>query len=588
MSMMPIWIPRCARRPFRARLAVAALGALSLAALTDCAGAPPQRTAAKARGESGKTAAAPPSSPAAPAAAPPAQPSAVLKTPGQPQPPDGKWLQDEEGRLYFLEQIAKDFAQRMPDGTVRARWGTPITVVKEDDKNYYYKVYKVPDTAVTAAAQPKEPTKEDLAKVAATYRVDLKESDRLRFVPFGNGLPTAGQWRDGFDIADMNGDGQLDIVHCPPRKGFSNPVIFLGDGKGTWQRWRGMKYPEIAFDYGDAVVADFNGDGHPDIALGMHLRGIQVLLGDGKGGFTNWSAGLDFSVPGSKGDEGGFSSKALAVADWNGDGRPDLLAFGEGPRLSSTGGRAAGVVPTSSYGVVIYLNQGDGTWVRKDQGTGAAAHVFGDSLTLGDFNADRHLDFATSSSVQGRKDLLNLGRADGGWDPMELAEVRPGSYINAVHGADFDGDGRTDLAVSYLSYELGVWRTGIDLFYSRPGDRWERRALAVEEGRAGVFGLGSGDLDGDGHRDLVALTGDGRTWIFLGDGKGSFTREKTGVPVFPGGCRGYRVRLKDLDGDGRDEIVAAFAGEGSPLAGDASCPSGGGLTAWHLAPRGQK
>jgi hypothetical protein len=433
---------------------------------------------------------------------------------------------------------------------------------------------------------PKEPSLEDKQKMAATYAVEVPESDRLRFVPFGNGLPTSGQWRDGFDIADMNGDRHLDIVHGPPRKGLSNPIIFLGDGKGNWQRWKNTKYPQLAFDYGDAVVGDFNKDGHPDIALGMHLRGIQVLLGDGKGNFTNWSDGLDFSVPGSKGsDGGGYSSKALAVADWNGDGRPDLLALGEGPRLNISGGRAQGQLASSqAYGVVIYLNQGNGKWLRKDQGTGPV-NLFGDSLTLGDFNGDHRIDFATSSGIQGRKDLVGLGKADGGWDTVTLDQVRPGSYINAVHAADLDHDGRADLVVAYTSFELGVWRTGIDIFYSRPGDKWERRALAVEEERAGVFALTSGDLDGDGNLDLVALTGNGRTWMFLGDGKGSFTREKTGIPPFPGGCRGYHVRLKDLDGDGKDEIVSSFAGEGSPLTTEEGCPSGGGLTAWHLAPK---
>ncbi len=474
---------------------------------------------------------------------------------------------------------------------MRTKWGIPIQVVKEDAKYYYYKVYKEPaGTPAVASVKPKEPTAEDKAKVIETYRVDTGESDRLRFVSFGNGLPTSGQWRDGFDLADMNGDGKIDIVHGPPRKGLSNPAIFLGDGKGNWQRWKNTKYPPLAFDYGDAVVADFNQDGHLDIALGMHLRGIQVLLGDGKGNFTNGSDGLDFLVPGSKaanGEIGGFSSKALAVADWNGDGRPDLLALGEGPRLNISGGRGQGQLVTSqAYGVVVYLNQGNGKWLRKDQGTGTA-NLFGDSLTMGDFNGDHRIDFATSTGVQGRKDLINLSKADGGWEPVTLDQLRPTSYINAVHAADFDHDGRTDLAVAYTSFELGVWRTGIDIFYSRPGDKWERRALAVEESQAGIFTLTTGDLDGDGNLDVVALTGNGKTWIFLGDGKGAFTREKTGVPAFPGGCRGYHVRLKDLDGDGKDEIVSSFAGEGSPLASEEGCPSGGGLTAWHLAPRGK-
>jgi Tfp pilus assembly protein PilF len=99
--------------------------------------------------------------------------------------------------------------------------------------------------------------------------------------------------------------------------------------------------------------------------------------------------------------------------------------------------------------------------------------------------------------------------------------------------------------------------------------------------------LATGDFDGDGKPDLVALTATGETWIFLNDGKGWFTRETaTGIPPYPGGCSGYHVRLADLDRDARAEIVAAFAGENSPANDPDSCPTGGGIQAWHSAPAG--
>ena len=86
--------------------------------------------------------------------------------------------------------------------------------------------------------QSRGPDAGDLERIAASYRSDTPETDRLRFVPFGEGLPQSGQWRDGFAVADMNGDGHLDIVHGPPRKSFGTPVIFLGNGKGSWRRWQ--------------------------------------------------------------------------------------------------------------------------------------------------------------------------------------------------------------------------------------------------------------------------------------------------------------------------------------------------------------
>jgi hypothetical protein len=546
-------------------LAAAALAGASLPALA----APPKKAkpAAKAAEPAPKTVAADPKE-------------------GGPQPPDGKWLVDKEGRQYFVGKLAKAGMRflRKADGKVRTAWGIDIDVVKEDDQFFYYKIYRAVGAGPSAVA--KGPSEEELKKIRESYQVDTPESQRIKLVPFSQGLPDSGQWRDGFDLADMNGDGHLDIVHSPARKTLTPPVIFLGDGKGHWRRWSEAKYPRLNYDYGDAAVGDFNGDGHPDIALGVHLRGLMALQSDGKDGFIDIGKGLDFHMAGN-GREEGFSSRTLEVTDWNGDGRPDIVAVGEGPRLNLMGrDQARPTEKTEAYGVVVYLNQGNGTWLRKDQGT-SSRELFSDTLTVGDFNGDHRKDFATGTSVQGRKGLVNLGRADGGWDTVDIPDVRAGAYIRSVDAVDLNGDGRDDLVMGYLAYEGEAWHSGIDIFYSQKDGTWKRRGLVALEKRLEISGLGHGDLDGDGKTDLVALTGDGDTWIFLGDGKGFFTRETaTGIPAYNGGCAGYHVRLADLDGDGKDEIVADFAGEASPMFDPDRCPSGGGIRAWHLAPAG--
>jgi FG-GAP-like repeat/FG-GAP repeat len=571
------WTPRFAPRRLVAALLLGALAAGAAFA----AAKPPKPAPAKKAAE--KPAPAAPAPAAAEDELPLEAPAAAPAAQG-PQPPDGKWLTDGEGRKYFVEKLQKAGAPflRLDDKTVRTRWGITIDVVKEDDQFFYYKVYRTEGSFPAIRLTP-EVSPEEARKIEASYAVDTAESRRLTFTPFGKGLPATGQWRNGFDIADMNGDGHPDIVHGPARKSLTNPTIFLGDGKGSWRRWSEARYPRLPFDYGDAAAADFNGDGKMDFALGMHLRGLAALVGDGKGNFSDWGKGLDLQVPQPGNDGGGFSSRAVATLDWNHDGRPDILALGEGPRLNlASRDQARPSASSESFGVVVYLNQGDGTWVRKDQGT-SSSEIFGDSLALGDFNGDRREDFATGSGVMGRRSLVNFSRADGAWNSMDLADVRPG-YIRSVTAADFNGDGLDDLAVGYISYQLEAWRSGIDIFYAHADGSWTRRPLASVEDRTEVSALDHGDLDGDGKLDLVALTGTGETWIFLGDGKGFFTREAApGIAAVDGGCRGYHVQLADLDGDGKDEIVAGFAGEASAMFAPDRCLSGGALQAWHAS-----
>jgi hypothetical protein len=486
------------------------------------------------------------------------------------QPPSGKWLTDDDGNQYYLEQLPRSQARRMPDGSVKTIWGIPIQIEREDEQYFYYKIFR-PKPAVKSGNPGL--TAEERARIKSSYRVKLPASARLKFESFGKGLPERGQWRDGFVIADMNGDGHPDIVHGPARKQPGPPVILLGDGRGSWRRWQDAHFPAQTYDYGDVAVGDFNGDTIPDIAMAMHLQGFAALLGDGKGGFHDASRGLD--RPPADREAGtarspGFSSRALSAVDWDRNEQMDLLTFGEGPRLPTAGGGARGLV--------LYRGQSNGIWQRYDQGTGTD-HNYGHALAIGDFNADGRPDCVTGSATMGAKDILHLGTLDGGWTDVHVSEARPMALVRAVAAADFNGDGRDDVVLAYASYELETWRYGVDVLNSRADGQWQRNALFAADGDTGIYALAAGDLDGDGYRDVVGLDGDGQTLIFLGKGGGAFSRERSSIAAFAGGCRGVHVVLADLDDDGRDEIVASFAEEQDAMS-PGGCTTGGGITAW--------
>jgi hypothetical protein len=479
---------------------------------------------------------------------------------------------DADGHAYRVKRLAKQGLRyrRLEGGWVRVAPYFQYRLEREDEQYLYVREYVAPPSPTAPAVAS------GTAKQSAVPNADanaaaagLDPVDRVDLAPFSDGLPTAGQWRNGFALADMNGDRQLDLVHGPPRKGGGGPRIYLGDGAGRWRPWSDATYPPGSYDYGAVAVADFDGDGHLDIALGAHLTGISVLLGDGKGHFRAGNVPRDF--PGET--SAPFTTRALLARDWNRDGTPDLLAMGEGP--SRGGGR--------SLGWSAFLNQGGGRWQKQAQ-TRQSSRTFGDALAAGDFDADGHDDLLTASLSLGNRDIVHYGGPHG--RTLTLEAIHPQALVYSVASADFDADGRSDLAIGSLSNEAGRWRSQLELLLARPDGSWRQVVLSSRAGRSAFYAIAAGDVDGDGRRDLAATDDTGTLRLFLGDGRGTFAAEDSPeLKPLGAGCRGYDVQLADLNGDRRAEVVAAFASEVSPASGKAGCPGEGRLQVWTPQPK---
>ncbi len=382
------------------------------------------------------------------------------------------------------------------------------------------------------------------------------------WVEVDSGLPRAGQWRNGFDLGDLNGDGRLDLVHGAPRRGQGGPALFLGGSGFEFSRWDDASFPDLPLDYGDAAVADFDGDGHADVALGVHLRGLGVFAGNGRGGFRELSS---FSDSASK--WAGFSSRALAVGDLNGDDRPDIVALGEGPHP----GR---VLSAGSYGLRALINRLPAPWVWRELYP-ASGRLFGDDVALGDFDNDGNLDIAVASAVQNQRGVVFWGDGLGGFLSGELGAGGGRSFIGAVAVADFDGDRDDDLVIAYSDLDGVRERCGIDLLVASGDRTWQRFELVLPEATGRPTALSAGDPDGDEDMDLVYLTDSGALGVFFNQSGRLAPGPGLGALQAGRGCRARHARLADLDGDGRDEVVAGFA--------DETCPGGGSLRAWKLS-----
>jgi hypothetical protein len=135
-------------------------------------------------------------------------------------------------------------------------------------------------------------------------------------------------------VGDFNGDGIPDVVVA---NFFSADVsVLLGKGDGTFQT--AINYP-VGPSPLTPVVKDFNGDGIPDLAVGF-AGGVRLLLGNGDGTFQ--TTPISYVAGGYPADPNRIAT--LAVADFNGDGLPDLAVSSE-----------------AFNSVVILLN--DGKWV---------------------------------------------------------------------------------------------------------------------------------------------------------------------------------------------------------------------------------
>lgn len=490
-----------------------------------------------------------------------------------PAPADGEWLTDAEGRQYQLRPVPKGEGMKIGGDRIRMMWGVEADVAREDEQFFYVKQYK-PGEAKPPANAPPQPASAAAAAPAARPAPARPEplpkaSQRLRWTDMSTGLPASGQWREGLSLVDMTGDGRLDIIVSPARKSMRVPSVFTHDGK-SWTRAAQFRFPPAGYDYGDVAVGDLNGDGIQDIVLGLHLKGLMALHGAADGQFVMAATGLPLTT-GAK--DPAFSSRAVLIADCNGDRRPDILALGEGPRLPSGDGAASAAI---AIGMGTFIQQADGSWARSAQAP--LPGIFGSSIASGDLDGDGKLDLVIATGTLGDARLLLRGDGTCGWQPETVDAARPRSYYTAVTTGDLNGDGRAELIVGYAEFADQEPAFGVDALSRNADGSWTRRAVARASGRGRYDALATGDLDGDGALDLAAIDGDGAVKMFLGDGRGGFTAERQAL-ASPGGCTGAMIAIGDLDRDGLGDIVVGFAQEAS-LATQGVCPSEGGLFAW--------
>jgi len=330
----------------------------------------------------------------------------------------------------------------------------------------------------------------DSTCVASSVGVLLGKGDGT-FQPavhYGSG----GLYADSVAVADLNGDGNPDIVvgtcgfpkviNCVASGGKAG--VLLGNGDGTFQP--AVSYALGGFGATSVAVEDVNGDGKLDLLVATGSA-VAVLLGNGDGTFQ----------PVKTYPSGGLTALSVAVADVNGDSKPDLVVANWCTDINCT---------ASSVGVL--LGNGDGTFqavVNYNSGG-----LFANSVVIGDVNGDGKLDLvvvngSTSSTVAAGNVGVLLGNGDGTFQTA-VPYNRGGYGAGSVALSDVNGDGKPDLVVANCSTSVKTCggADGDVAVLLGNGNGTFKTAVSFGSGGTTPFGVAVGDVNGDGKPDIVA------------------------------------------------------------------------------------
>ena len=294
------------------------------------------------------------------------------------------------------------------------------------------------------------------------------------------------------------------------------------------------------------AVADVNGDGKPDL---IAVSGLGGQNGDGlvdvplANGDGTFKSVMTF-------DSGGGWPASVVAADLNNDGNPDLVVANCGTFING------GLCPSGSRGSVsAFLGNGDGTFQEPttyDSGDFGAVQV-----AVADVNLDGKLDVLVANECGDAACIdiggvtVLLGNGDGTLQSASAAWGQ-GAFWMAV--ADVNADGRPDLLV--LPGGSNNSEAVMDVLLGNGDGSFQAPVIYRVPGIVSAQGLAVADLNQDGKLDLVAVGTNGnptdKVGVLFGNGDGTFTQ---GSAYGTGGRFVFSVAVADVNGDGIPDVI---------------------------------
>jgi len=347
-----------------------------------------------------------------------------------------------------------------------------------------------------------------------------------------------GCWTNYLRVTDLDGDDDLDVVLVNMQGLFQvgpgEPlVIYENDGTGVFTNVSDTAVADHSDQHREVAIADFDGDGDPDI-YAPHAAGGTDVLFTNEGDLVFTAEDIDL----------GSSAGAARPADLDDDGDMDLVLSGGYDGGAST--------------VLVYLNDGAGALTELAGAVpGSASGMQPIDVDLFDADGDFDLDILLDTH-QGDNGLwLN----DGTGMFTEASDGLP-SADNLHYGpgvCDVDGDGDLDIWIDNAGpgrEEQLLINDGAGAFTDESADRITGNSDADDNGVACI------DVDYDGDFDAVVISLFTAERYFVNDGTGNFSLLNGAFT--PGGLSELWGEFGDVDGDGRLDLVTG-AGESGDL-----------------------
>lgn len=314
-------------------------------------------------------------------------------------------------------------------------------------------------------------------------------------------------------FADLNGDGRMDAYNSNPFE-MTNKVVIrfaIAQSDGTFSETNTVTVPGTSAPI--EYIGDFNGDGHVDVVI-YTVDARHLLLGHGDGVFD-----APITIP--------PTTSRYIFGDLNGDKLADLVEF---------------------YGnndVTVRLGQGNGTFVQQSKQVRPLT-----AATLADVDGDGDRDII-GADINGAIYVFNN---DGAGNISPSIVVNDGSQwdtVSAMAIADLNKDGRQDLVVAVDTFLD-------DLVLTFLGDASGNLVLASQHTTTYPQDLDVGDIDGDGHEDVVLISrpvgssSNDLLEVLYGDGAGGLGDRRTFWNTVASSTVSF---VKDMDADGKLDVV---------------------------------